>query len=88
MKFKGKHTVETHERPASANAGYAPHQQLPVVQAYGSVVHVPIALDAQARTESAAILKQILVETMTLRDPYKKHHWQVSGATFYQLHLL
>jgi starvation-inducible DNA-binding protein len=25
---------------------------------------------------------------MTLRDLYKKHHWQVSGATFYQLHLL
>ncbi len=25
---------------------------------------------------------------MTLRDPYKKHHWQVSGPTFCQLHLL
>jgi starvation-inducible DNA-binding protein len=25
---------------------------------------------------------------MTLRDLYKKSHWQVSGATFYQLHLL
>ena len=25
---------------------------------------------------------------MTLRDLYKKHHWQVSGRTFYQLHLL
>jgi starvation-inducible DNA-binding protein len=25
---------------------------------------------------------------MTLRDLYKKHHWQVSGKTFYQLHLL
>ena len=23
-----------------------------------------------------------------LRDMYKKHHWQVSGHTFYQLHLL
>ena len=27
-------------------------------------------------------------DTMTLRDLYKKHHWQVSGRTFYQLHLL
>jgi starvation-inducible DNA-binding protein len=26
--------------------------------------------------------------SMTLRDMYKKHHWQVSGPTFYQLHLL
>jgi starvation-inducible DNA-binding protein len=33
-------------------------------------------------------LNQILVDTMTLRDLYKKHHWQVSGSTFYQLHLL
>jgi len=23
-----------------------------------------------------------------LRDMYKKHHWQLSGPTFYQLHLL
>jgi starvation-inducible DNA-binding protein len=33
-------------------------------------------------------LNQILADTMTLRDLYKKHHWQVSGPTFYQLHLL
>jgi starvation-inducible DNA-binding protein len=25
---------------------------------------------------------------MALRDLYKKHHWQVTGPTFYQLHLL
>ena len=25
---------------------------------------------------------------MVLRDLYKKHHWQVVGHTFYQLHLL
>jgi starvation-inducible DNA-binding protein len=25
---------------------------------------------------------------MTLRDLYKKHHWQVAGHTFYSLHLL
>jgi starvation-inducible DNA-binding protein len=25
---------------------------------------------------------------MTLRDLYKKSHWQVAGSTFYQLHLL
>jgi starvation-inducible DNA-binding protein len=25
---------------------------------------------------------------VTLRDLYKKHHWQVLGPTFYQLHLL
>jgi starvation-inducible DNA-binding protein len=33
-------------------------------------------------------LNQLLAGTMTLRDLYKKHHWQVLGHTFYQLHLL
>ena len=33
-------------------------------------------------------LNQVLADTMTLRDMYKKHHWQVAGETFYQLHLL
>ena len=28
------------------------------------------------------------IRTSTLRDMYKKHHWQVAGPTFYQLHLL
>ena len=27
-------------------------------------------------------------DSITLRDMYKKHHWQVSGPTFYQLHLI
>src|SRR5208283_6103901 len=30
----------------------------------------------------------LLADTMTLRDLYKKSHWQVAGSTFYQLHLL
>ena len=33
-------------------------------------------------------LNQMLADTMTLRDLYKKSHWQVAGPTFYQLHLL
>src|SRR5436309_8772277 len=57
-------------------------------QHYGTVVYVPIALDASVRGISAENLNQLLADTMTLRDLYKKHHWQVSGPTFYQLHLL
>jgi starvation-inducible DNA-binding protein len=49
---------------------------------------VPIALDAEKRQKSVDALNQVLVDTITLRDMYKKHHWQVSGPTFYQLHLL
>ncbi len=58
------------------------------IQAYGSVVKLPIGLDEDVMLESVNALNQILADTMTLRDMYKKHHWQVSGHTFYQLHLL
>jgi starvation-inducible DNA-binding protein len=33
-------------------------------------------------------LNQLLADSITLRDLYKKHHWQVAGPTFMQLHLL
>ena len=58
------------------------------IQAYGTLKRLPIALEDNARSQSVAILNQVLADTMTLRDLYKKHHWQMSGATFYQLHLL
>jgi starvation-inducible DNA-binding protein len=64
------------------------HQHAPEIQPYGTVLRYPLALDEKARVDSVAILNQVLVDTVTLRDLYKKHHWQVSGATFYQLHLL
>jgi starvation-inducible DNA-binding protein len=58
------------------------------IQKYGTVANRPISLDHKVRLASAESLNQILADTMTLRDLYKKHHWQVSGPTFYQLHLL
>ena len=58
------------------------------IQPFGHLVRVPIALSEHACQESVANLNQLLADTMTLRDLYKKHHWQVAGATFYQLHLL
>ena len=58
------------------------------VQPFGTLQKTALALEDNARTQSVAILNQVLADTMTLRDMYKKHHWQISGATFYQLHLL
>jgi starvation-inducible DNA-binding protein len=49
---------------------------------------LPIALDEKVCAASAENLNQILADTITLRDLYKKHHWQVAGHSFYQLHLL
>jgi starvation-inducible DNA-binding protein len=58
------------------------------IQKYGTVANRPISLDHKVRLTSVDALNQILADTMSLRDMYKKHHWQVSGPTFYQLHLL
>ena len=59
-----------------------------VIQEFGTVYSVPIGLGENVRAASTNALNQLLADTMVLRDLYKKHHWQVSGATFYQLHLL
>lgn len=59
------------------------------IQKYGTVVQdLPIGLDASARQEIVGRLNLLLADTITLRDLYKKSHWQVGGPTFYQLHLL
>lgn len=58
------------------------------IQAFGTLKRLPLGLEDNARTQSVTALNQILADTMTIRDLYKKHHWQMSGATFYQLHLL
>src|SRR5260370_18624156 len=58
------------------------------IQPFGKIARLPIALDLQVCAASIENLNQPLADTMTLRDLYKKHHWQVTGHTFYQLHLL
>jgi starvation-inducible DNA-binding protein len=64
-------------------------QRAPEIQAYGTVNHLlPLELEEPVRLEMTAQLNQLLADTMTLRDLYKKSHWQVAGPTFYQLHLL
>jgi starvation-inducible DNA-binding protein len=65
------------------------HQRAAEIQAYGTVNHLlPLELEETVRLEMTAQLNQLLADTMTLRDLYKKSHWQVAGPTFYQLHLL
>ena len=64
------------------------HQSAPEIQSYGTVVRMPLDLDEPARLEMTERLNQLLADTTTLRDLYKKCHWQVAGPTFYQLHLL
>jgi starvation-inducible DNA-binding protein len=58
------------------------------IQPYGTIAKLPIALAESVCKASVENLNQVLADTITLRDMYKKHHWQVAGPTFYQLHLL
>jgi starvation-inducible DNA-binding protein len=64
------------------------HQEAHELQPFGHLVRLPIALAKSVCSESVDNLNQLLADTITLRDLYKKHHWQVAGPTFYQLHLL
>jgi starvation-inducible DNA-binding protein len=65
------------------------HQRVTEIQPYGTVNHaLPLELEEPVRLEMTEQLNQLLADTMTLRDLYKKSHWQVAGPTFYQLHLL
>lgn len=71
--------------PKSKKTDRAAHS---VIQGFGQLSKLPLALPAAACKKSVENLNQLLADTMALRDLYKKHHWQVSGPTFYQLHLL
>jgi starvation-inducible DNA-binding protein len=75
----------------STDSNVAPHWHAHAreIQKYGSVIEdMPHPLGAKVRAEMVAQLNQLLADSIAIRDMYKKHHWQVSGPTFYQLHLL
>src|SRR5258708_29803751 len=82
------------KKPSSSNS-HKPsaqpryHQTGRELQAFGTVTSVlPLQLMEPVRLEMTEQLNQLLADTMTIRDLYKKSHWQVAGPTFYQLHLL
>ncbi|HZF80011.1 MAG TPA: DNA starvation/stationary phase protection protein [Rubrivivax sp.] len=57
-------------------------------QRFDEVVSRPHGLDQNVAKQSVQMLNQALADTITLRDMYKKHHWQVTGPTFNELHLM
>ena len=82
-----KHAPTTHQ--TLINSQPRIHQRAGEIQAYGTVLPaLPLELEAPVRLEMTEQLNLLLANTMTLRDVYKKSHWQVAGPTFYQLHLL
>jgi len=79
------------KKAQAGDASVAPHWHAKAkpIQKFGTVIEdIPHPLDANVRSEMVGKLNQLLADSIALRDTYKKHHWQVSGPTFYQLHLL
>ncbi|MGW1350989.1 Dps family protein [Streptomyces sp. NPDC002409] len=64
------------------------HRKGEVVQEFGTVKQFPIGLSHEARTYSCQRLNKVLADTQILHGLYKKHHWLMRGATFYQLYLV
>lgn len=83
-----KTKTSTHSNTGVKPAAPILGQRGPIVQDFGTVVNIPAGLEEDVRLESTRNLNQILADTIMLREMYKKHHWQLSGPTFYQLHLL
>jgi starvation-inducible DNA-binding protein len=81
------HNTSNHAGRVSAQPRF--HQNAREIQPFGTVTSMqPLQLDEPVRLEMTEQLNLLLADTMTLRDLYKKSHWQVAGPTFYQLHLL
>lgn len=79
---------KTTKTTTTSVAGPILHQTAKVIQRYGTRFPVPLGLENKVCEQSISDLNRILADTITIRDLYKKCHWQTSGATFYQLHLL
>jgi starvation-inducible DNA-binding protein len=88
--MKPRKQEHTQARSSSIDrAQPALHQRAAETQNYNKVTaKLPLGLSIEVREEMVQQLNQILADSITIRDLYKKCHWQVSGPTFYQLHLL
>src|ERR1700735_4128662 len=75
----------SNSKPAASERGKVSaqprlHQRAAEIQAYGTVSHMlPLDLEEPVRLEMTEQLNLLLADTMTLRDLYKKSHWQVAG---------
>jgi starvation-inducible DNA-binding protein len=61
------------ERRAGSQPLLAQHG--PLIQEYGTLRLLPIALSHEARLLSCQLLNQILADSLILYSLYKKHYW-------------
>jgi starvation-inducible DNA-binding protein len=76
----------THSSEASNQPGGAPRAA--PMQSFDDLADRRIALARKVRAESVAALNLVLADSIALRDLYKKHYWQTSGAMFFELRRL
>lgn len=58
------------------------------IQTYKQIRSLPLDIPEEVIGQSVTMLNQLLADSITLYNLYKKNHWQVAGPTFYELHLL
>ena len=58
------------------------------IQGFQQLRSLPLGMPESSIGQSVTLLNQLLADSITLYNLYKKHHWQLAGPTFYQLHLL
>lgn len=83
-----KSVQKSEQRAGSVSSQPWLHQSGREIQAFGTVRQFPVGLSYDARMYSCERLNALLADTQILYALYKKHHWLMRGATFYQLHLL
>ena len=86
-----KGTLKVEPQPHNGTDLITPNwrQSAKEIQKFGTVIRdLPIGLSEDVRRQMTERLNVLLADTASLRDLYKKSHWQVGGPTFYQLHLL
>ena len=83
-------TTTSNKTTNGTQAGAQPnyHPKSYELQKYGALHAVPLGMPEETLKQNVGMLNQLLADSVTLYNLYKKHHWQVTGPTFYQLHLL
>lgn len=77
--------MTSNSKPAHGSQPWL-HQKGEVIQEFGTVKQFPVGLSYEARMYACQRLNKVLADTQILQGLYKKHHWLMRGATFYQLH--
>lgn len=85
MTTKSRSSAQTNQ---ASQAQLQLHPKSYELQRYGQLHMVPLGMSEDVLKQNVGLLNQLLADSITLYNLYKKHHWQVTGPTFYQLHLL